>query len=171
VKQKIASIVKSFTNSAMALPVAWAKLTCGHTADCKVVPTVYACAACKRESTTASNCPCGTRGVGFNIKYDPNPHREADRLTFVGDEVECERCDWYAAALAKLRAMQPGELHHSRFRPYDSRGGSEGNYYIYKRDKSSPTGVTLYMQIEATKEAEEVLAALRAAPLSPTEPR
>jgi hypothetical protein len=170
VKRKVASIVCDHSNSQMAIPFAYALLTCKHSAEVKIVPTVYYCVECGRETTSPSKCPCDTRG-GFKVKYRPNPHRAVDQLTYVGDEVECERCDWYADKLAQLRALSPGDIQHARFRPTDSRGGIEGSFYAYVRDPGSPSGVKLLLSIEATKEAEEVLSALRAAPLSPTEPR
>jgi hypothetical protein len=98
-------------------------------------------------------------------------HDPENRVTKVGDIVECQRCDWYADALAKIHAMQPGDLSHSRFRPHDSRGGSEGSIYVYGRKEGSPTGVELLITIDSTPEAMDALSAVRASPLSPTQRR
>lgn len=144
-KQHVIDFVLAFSEPNRH-PVAWTLLTCGHTGPCETVPW---------------------KGKGPLS----NPHNEADRLTKIGDEVECTRCDHYKEALEILKNLKPGDLQHSRFRPTDSRGGKEGRYYVYVREQGSPTGVKLLLSIEATPEADKVLSALQASPLSPTERR
>lgn len=161
-------------------PYILAKLACGHVGHVRVVGNVYECGGkCGRTFQAISQdvspagmgqCPCGYKG-GYTTPYRSNAHKEEDRLTKLGDEAECKECDHFATALAKLQALKPGDLQHARFRPYDSRGGSAGAFYCYVREPGSPTGVKLLLSIDARPEAEKVLQALRAAPLSPTEPR
>lgn len=109
---------------------------------------------------------CDTCGCGIaRYVFTPNEHKDEDTITKVGDEIECERCDHYATALAALKALRPEDVQHARYRSWCG----EGALYVYKRDHKSPTGVTLLMSITATKEAEDVLRNLGASPLSPTE--
>lgn len=163
-KTTVTKIIHGVSNSALAIPYTCAQLACGHVGATRESLAVYACAECKKETTDIGRaCSCGY--IGFH------PLRRPKCITVVGDEAECVECDHYANALAKLRALQPGDVQHARFRPYDSRGGSAGAFYVYKRDPGSPSGVWLLMSIDATPEAENVLRALRAAPISPTEPR
>lgn len=138
----VTKIVKEFSNP-MRFPVAWLELECGHTAkaDCDWV-------------------------------NDPREvHDDANHKIKPGDAVDCERCDRYAEKIAKLKAMSPGDISHSRFRHRDSRGFGPGDYYVYGRQPGSPTGVSLLFSIEATEEAGALLSRIAAAPLSPTEPR
>jgi len=171
---KVVRIEKGFSNSAMAVPYAYAVLTCGHSADVKMRGQDLECFKCKTQYVHdghSAKCPaCGCTSA-LHIKGYPHPHKEADRLTKVGDEVECEECDIYTEQLKKLRALKPEDIQHARFRTYDSRGIGDGAYYLYKRDESSPTGVTLMFSVPATKEVDELLRAIRVAPISPTEPR
>jgi hypothetical protein len=167
---KIVKIVESFTNSAMRLPTTWALLDCGHTSGVEMVPTRYRCGECGVEKNDCKQCPCGSRS-GFQFAYLPNAHRECDRITKIGDAIQCERCDSFDAKVAKLREMGPGAFQHARFRPTDSRGGREGYYHIYIRDTKSPTGVALFTSLEATPKTEEILRELRLSALSPTESR
>ena len=169
----VARIVKTWTNSQSRFPVAYAMLTCGHSGKIVFKPRRLACAKCGVERERAENesspkclaCGCGAAiGVFF-----PDEHRDEDRITQIGDLVDCESCNHYATALARLRDLTPGSIQHSRFRPYDSRGGKEGAYYVYGRNPASPSGVTLLMSIDATPEADKVLRSLSASPLSPTE--
>ena len=96
-------------------------------------------------------------------------HDDAAHKVKPGDSLQCDRCDWYADRIAQLKAMKPGDIKHSRFRTRDSRGFGDGDYYVYGWDKTSPTGCHLLFSVEATKEAGDLLSALRAGPLSPTE--
>jgi hypothetical protein len=139
--QAVAKIELAFSNGPMGFPVGWVVLACGHTAKLVL-----------RDASRSA-------------------HDVANQITRVGDEVQCERCDWYAEKLAKIRAMSPGDVSHARFRTRDSRGFGAGDYYVYGRVPSSPTGVHLLFSIEATPEAYDALRALRASPLSPTEKR
>lgn len=122
-------------------PVVWCELECGHTATCEV------------------------------IDWRRSAHELENQRTKLGDEIACERCDWYADKLVRLRAMTPADLSHSRFRHHDSRGFGPGSLYIYGRDPKSPTGVHLLFSIDDGPEAQAELSRLRAAPLSPTEKR
>jgi len=163
-KTTVTKIIHGVSNSALAIPYTCAQLACGHVGNTRESGYVYACAECKKETTDSGHaCACGYFGF--------HPVRRPKCLTVVGEEFECAECDNYATALARLRALNPGDVQHSRFRPYDSRGGSAGAFYVYKRDPESPSGVWLLLSIDATPEAERVLSALRAAPLSPSEPR
>lgn len=141
--KRIAALGKDFSNGCYPLPVAWGVLECGHT--------------CRLEKAA-------------NFDY-ARGHDASSYLTKVGDVAECSSCNHYAEALARLRAMTPGAVQHARFRPRDSRGNGAGDYYVYESDPRSPTGVRLLLSLEATPEADAVLCALQASPLSPAEAR
>src|SRR3990167_11028370 len=149
-KTTVARIVTSFSNS--AAPVAWAKLACGHGGDVVLVPRRMACFKCstvRDEPEGFKWVPCASCGGGaFRPLNDPDPHRAEDRLTRIGDEVECRWCDHYAVALAQLRALRPGDVSHSRYRDH----GERGTLWVYRRDETSPSGCMLLMSIEATPE-------------------
>lgn len=148
-KQPVTKIAKSFSNAAQRWPVSWLELECGHTAS-----------------------PVLREEPNDRIRYGTAfEHDDANHLAKPGDRVQCDACDHYQAALAKLRAMKPGDVQHSRFRHRDSRGFGPGDLYVYGRNERSPTGVTLIMSIDDTPEAAEILRMLCASPLSPTEPR
>lgn len=151
--------------------IAQAQFACGHIGAVEMVKAVYACCGCDaRRTGNLGQCACGHKG-GYKAVLWPNPHKEEHRITKAGAGVDCEQCDRYQARLTQLRALKSGDVQHSRFRHNDSRGFGPGCYYVYRRDPKSPTGVTLLMSIEGTDEAAQVLSALSAAPLSPTEPR
>lgn len=140
----VTRIVKEYTNGAMRMPVAWLELACGHAA-----------------------APSYTSGK----QWTDDPHDESQHAIGPGTELPCERCDWYAEALAKIRTMPRGEFSHSRFRHNDSRGFGSGRFYVYGYDALSPTRVKLLFSVDGTKEAGEALSAVGASPLSPTERR
>ncbi len=137
----VTKIVKVHTNGCYPIPVAYLELECGHSAKA--------------------------------IMHKPyeRAHDDANHIAQPGAVLGCTDCRRYNKNLAKLRALRPGDVQHARFRTRDSRGVGKGDYYVYRRDTKSPTGVTLLMSIEATHEADELLRALQASPLSPTEAR
>jgi len=144
--KRITSIGKAFSNGYWPLPVAWGVLECGHT--CVLA-----------------------RAVNFDCARG---HDESSYTTKVGDAVECGRCNRHALALARLRAMRPGDVHLARLLTSDDgRGSGDGYYHVYEHDprSPSPTGVRFLLSIEATEEALTALRALQVSPLSPTEPQ
>lgn len=145
-------------------PYALAVLDCGHVASVTLRDTRGACCGCGAAMTHAQNasfarCACGTYMTG-NID-SPNPHVAADRLTQVGDVVECASCHTEAKQIEWLRALDRSTVLHSRFR--------HGGYHFYRQDSTSPSGKFLIGSVGASKAIEAVLNELRYAPLSPTE--
>jgi hypothetical protein len=143
-QRKVSKIVKSYSNGHQRWPVAWLELECGHTASAEFA------------------------NIDDKVM---RAHDDAAHLRKPGDELGCERCDWYAQRITELRAMRPGDISHSRFRTRDSRGIGAGDYYVYAYDAKSPTSCHLLFAIEATDEAGEELRRISASPLSPTERR
>jgi hypothetical protein len=141
-RRKIARIAKEWTNGCSPIAVSWYVLECGHS-----LSPIY-------------------RKHDYNLA-----HRDDNHIAKPGDVMGCPTCRRYNGALAMLKALEPGEMQHARFRTRDSRGIGAGDYYVYARDPKSPTGVVLYMSIEATPEVEDVLRSKRLATLSPTEVR
>ncbi len=142
-QRKVTRIVKSFTNGCYPIPVTYLELECGH----------------------------HTGAILIDARDYNRAHDESNHMAKPGAELGCRECRHYADALAKLRALKPGDVQHSRFRTRDSRGFGKGDLYVYGRDPRSPTGVHLLMSIDATPEADEILRKLSASPLSPTEAR
>ena len=147
--RKVARIVKSFTNTHRA-PVVWGVLECGHGCDVQMVP------------------PTRThwRFPEDREEHDrqTNPHHEHNWVTKIGDEIECKRCEGYQKQLARLKALDPATISHSRMR--------HSSIYVYAYDKTSPTDVKNVLCIDPTDEVEQILRSrFRATPLSPTEPR
>jgi len=172
-KSTVAKIVTGLTNTGR-FPFAYADLTCGHSAKVDLVPATYACWHCSRPTAGPSSegCPCGKR-EGVKTLSTPNPHVEADRLTKVGDVVECEHCDRNVVATAKMRAaLLSGEIVHTRFRNWCG----QGIVYAYRRASDSPSGVFQAATLDAP-DFDKLFAELRSAglissslsPLSPTE--
>lgn len=155
-----------FSNSALRLPYALAILACGHAQRVEVKPTVYACAACSRETTSCqhASCPCGST-AGFRIIHITNPHLENDRITQIGDEIECEQCERESEQMAWLRALPAGAVHHARFDPRFS----PGSYHLYRNDPTSPSGFMLLGSVPATRVFDAALREAKISPLSPTE--
>lgn len=169
-RTRIASLVEGWTNSALRAPYVYGNLACGHTTSIALRPPRLECSDCGElregpghRAPTCPSCGCGAARIVFS----PNAHREEDRLEAVGDEVDCERCDRFAVALAALEALDRRALSHARYR--NSCG--VGVFYVYRRATESPSGVLLEMSIEARPEAEDLLRRMRLSPLSPTEPR
>ena len=146
-QRKLTAIDKSYTNGYYPIPVASGRLDCGH--------------SCRLEYRA---------DVPDSRRYG-NGHDESIYVQQVGETVECERCDWQAANLERLRTCDPATISHSRFRHNDSRGFGAGCHYVYERDTKSPTGCHLMLSLDDTPEAVEVLHRLSTSPLSPTEPR
>ena len=110
--------------------------------------------------------------VEFTVS-DPwgREHDESIYVALIGDSVKCEKCASFERQLARLESLDRGALSHARFRPHDSRGGSEGAYYVYVLDPKSPSGVHLFLSIDANARSSAALDALRLPALSPTEKR
>lgn len=158
-------IVEGFTNTGR-FPYAYAMLKCGHSSKLVLRPQRGACCTCGtvQELTPQAEQPpyrvcCGTSV--FNHIDSPNPHREADRVTKVGDVVECEQCERDNASEAWLRSLDRAVVHHSRLR--------YGSYNFYRRAADSPSGVLLVGSVPATPRFDAILNELRYSPLSPTE--
>jgi len=156
-----------FSNSALRLPYALAKLACGHVAKVETKPTRYACGACGLATTSCEHgsCPCGSTKTGFRIVHIANPHLPEDRLTQVGAAVECVDCDKNVERIAWLRSLPKGAVHHARFDPRFA----PGSYHLYRHDPTSPSGFFLMGSVPATREFDAVLAEVRISPISPTE--
>lgn len=136
-------------------------LACGHHGACELKPTVYACGGCGAEKGDCNPCPCGY--FGFLIVFLARAERPEDRATQPGDVLECGTCKSHADAAARLR-----ELSEPVFRArYSERWG--GQYHLYRRDETSPSGVMLIMTVSATPEIDEILKDKQISPLSPTE--
>jgi hypothetical protein len=91
----------------------------------------------------------------------PKPHLEADRLTKVGNRVECMQCDNDAATIVWLRALPAGLVHHARFR--------YNGYHLYRHDETSPSGFFLIGSCPATPQFDAILREVGISPISPTE--
>jgi len=167
-KTKVAKIVNDYSNGGH--PIAHAICSCGHYTKVRMRRQLLACVKCGLQREDGPKCLSCDCGMADMVGKYPHMHCEADRLTKVGDEVECERCDWYANALVKIKDLAAnGAISHSRFRPNDSRGSKDGNFYVYGRDPKSPSGFCMIASIEATDESSRLLSRVGAAPLSPTE--
>lgn len=148
ITSKVASIIKSFTTRRD--PYVYGKLACGHTCEVKLV----------KPTRTSWSFPKDRE----EHDRQTNPHHEHNWLTKVGDEVECKYCGFYQDALAKLKALDPATISHSRMR--------HSQIYVYAYDKTSPTGVSNVLNIDPTDEVEQILSRrFSATPLSPTEAR
>ena len=141
-QRRVTGIVKTHTNGGYPIPVAYLTLECGH-----------------------SHKPL-MRSDAFELA-----HVDSNHIAGPGAMLGCAECRHYQAALERLRALNPSEVSHSRFRHNDSRGFGPGRYYVYARDPKSPTGCHLLMSIDDTPEAVAVLRRMGASPLSPTEKR
>jgi hypothetical protein len=95
----------------------------------------------------------------------PKPHLEADRLTKVGNRVECMQCDNDAATIVWLRALPAGLVHHARYDPRFA----PGSYRLYRHDVSSPSGFFLIGSCPATPQFDAILREVGISPISPTE--
>ncbi len=130
-----------FCNSALRLPYALATLACGHVTKVETKPTLYACGACGRETTSCQHgsCLCGSTKKGFTFVHVANPYLPEDRITQIGDAVVCEQCDKDNERVEWLRTLPRGSVHNARFDPRFGgvrlisgrtkarRGGSLGN--------------------------------------------
>jgi len=82
----------------------------------------------------------------------------------LGTEIDCKDCDGLAADIAWLKAFNPAEIHHARFSARFS-----GQYHLYRRDDTSPSGFMLIRSLPSTPEIDAILHEIRISPLSPTE--
>lgn len=154
-----------FTNSAIAAPYALAKLDCGHVSSVQLVLRRGKCCNCGHEmdlqETGTTYCVCGRSSFTILGGWR-NPHVESNRVTKIGDVVECDACAREEKQLAWLKSLSSAEIHHARFR--------YGSYHFYRQDFSSPSGFFLIGSVNPTPAVEALLAASRISPLSPTEP-
>ncbi len=166
-KQTVTGFTLGFSNSALRMPYALAKLACGHVIAVATKPTLYACSACGRETTSCQHgsCACGSTKSGFRFLHIANPHLPEDRITQIGDEADCEACDKNVEKIAWLRSLPNGSVHHARFDPRFE----PGSYHLYRHDQSSPSGFFLMGSVPATKQFDEILREVSINPISPTE--
>lgn len=162
----VVHIEEGFSNSALRIPYALARLSCGHLTSVQLRDTRGVCCGCGAVLTHAQGasferCACG-KWMVKNID-SPNPHCADDRVTKIGDSVECETCARNVERIAWLRALPKGIVHHARFDPRFSQ------YHLYRHDVTSPSGFFLIGSVPATAEFDAVLNEIRVSPLSPTE--
>ncbi len=142
-------------------------LSCGHEGTCAMNPTVYACAGCGHEQNHCHGCEmnCGYKYNSFRIVLIPDAINPVHRLTKAGDVQTCTTCQRNDADAQRLM-----DLDEPVFRArYSERWG--GQYHLYRRDDTSPTGVMLITTVSATPQIDEILHSKRISPLSPTEDR
>ena len=140
-------------------------LSCGHRGNCEIKPTVYACGGCGHEQANAAICEHGCGYSGFECKFVANPKRVEDRLTQVGDTQACATCEQHDKDAQRLRDLtEPVFLAR-----YSKRWA--GQYHLYRRDETSPTGVMHVMTVARTPEIDKILREKSISPLSPTEGR
>lgn len=164
-QKAMATIVRihhGFSNSALRMPYAQAILDCGHVASVELKNRRGACHHCGTETdleTGVVKSCCGSSF--FRITYSPNPHNAEDRVTKVGDHIDCEQCQREEDAVERLRTLDRKEVHHMRLR--------HGAYHAYRLDPTSPSGFTLHSSYPCCAKIEAALSELRLSPLSPTE--
>lgn len=145
---------------------AYAKTDCGHSAEVVLKPHVVECTKCGTQFDQGSekkNGYCDACGNGSTVYVlTRDAHKAEDRITTVGDAVECPTCGHYQVAITKLRALDHSTVSHTRER--------NSQIYVYLYDTASPTGVSLGFSIDNTKEALSLLRG-SLSPLSPTEKR
>lgn len=161
----ITHISIGFGNSALRVPYALAHLDCGHVAGVQLKSHRGTCSKCGKEhelpTGKATTCVCGSQM--FRITYMPNPHNECDRVTAVGDCVNCDTCQREAAQIKWLEGVDPKQVQHARYRT----NFAAPRYDLYRRDASSPTGVLSMGSVPAS--AEAILRRKGICTLSPTE--
>ncbi len=161
----VTRITEEFSNSPLRMPYALAVLACGHVASVDLRPAKGTCVKCgvraeAPHAHTFAPCPCGAWSY-TNLDY-PKPHVEADRLTKIGQAVDCKECKAEAEQLAMIEALPAGAVHHTRIR--------FGGLHLYRLDGSSPSGFMLLASVAPTPANEAALARKRICQLSPTEP-
>jgi hypothetical protein len=164
---KITSFEQGYSSSGI-IPYVSALLDCGHVSSVVLKPYRGVCCQCHREQELAragraTICACG-RSM-FTIIYTPEPHNPADRITAIGDTIECERCASIARDIVWLESLDTETVQHARFKMWCG----VAQYHFYKRDSKSPSGVMLIGSVEQTPAIDKLLAAKRISPLSPTE--
>lgn len=91
----------------------------------------------------------------------------------VGSDVACQKCVDLKAAEERLEALDLSQVAYMRFSnrfAYPDQG-ILGQYHAYKRDQSSPSGVTLLCSFPATKNIDAIIDRKRICTMSPTEGR
>jgi hypothetical protein len=143
---------------------------CGHHASVQLKPSRGTCWHCKgpemelAPAGVGTTCPtCGEQS--FLVTYSPRPERPEDRLTQVGDDVECGTCASHIKSVEWLAALDPKVIHHARF---SERWG--GQYHLYRLDKTSPSNFMHVGSVPAIPAIDALLASKRIAAISPTEP-
>ena len=146
-----------------------ATLDCGHKHwDLNLKPSRGKCCTCGVEQdldrkTFKTTC-CGKQA--FSMTFMADAEKPQDRLLKVGDVVDCETCSSNVVIMQKLLDLDFSIVSHARF---DTRFG--GQYHIYRRDTTSPTGVMHVLTVPATPEFDAALTNKRIATMSPTEGR
>ena len=140
-------------------------LSCGHNGTCDLKPTVYACGSCGYGQTQCSKCEACEYNGGFRIVFLVDAIRPEDRLTQPGEVQVCSTCSRHSSDIERLRSLSE-PVFRAR---YSERWG--GQYHLYRRDETSPTGVMHIMTVSATPAIDELLREKRISPLSPTEDR
>lgn len=165
--QTVTFIEEGLTSSGR-FPYALTMLSCGHKVSVRLRDTAGTCCGCGKtlahpQGESFKPCVCGA----WSAKDidSPKPNNPADRLTKVGDVVECDACDKNVEKIAWLRSLPKYSVSHARFDPRFS----PGSYHLYRRDTSSPSGFFLLGSVPATKEFDAVLREIAVSPLSPTE--
>lgn len=167
-KMTVTGFDLGFSNSALRMPYALATLACGHVVAVTLRDRTGICCGCGVELTckdheSFTRCACGTYMATHISRRDP--HNEADRLTKVGDVVECATCDKNVEQVAWLRALPKGLVHHARFDPRFA----PGSYHLYTYDATSPSCFFLVGSVPATPAFDAVLREVGISPISPTE--
>lgn len=147
-------------------PYAMGVLSCGHHVGIDTLPDVVACWDCGHQYDRGPNaCPkCGCGSARPHLMR--NAHRPEDCVQHVGDEVACPMCAEIARAVEVIGSLDREQYMHSRYRMWCG----VGQYYIYRRDTSSPSGVMLWHTVPACADVDRAMQAARlSAPLSPTE--
>lgn len=164
---KIVRIEEGFTNTGR-FPYALARLDCNHLVKIVLRDTTGTCCGCgatlsHKDGESFKRCACGTWAAKDISRL--NPHNEADRLTKIGDAVECTQCARNIESIAWLRSLPKGAVHHARFDPHFS----PGSYHLYRYDQTSPSCFFLMGSVPATPEFDVILREVGISPISPTE--
>ena len=164
---RIVSFDLGFSNSALRMPYALARLSCGHVAGVTTKPAILQCGDCRAtfhdtptEWANHQSCKGGAKYLHIS-----DPHSAEDRVEQVGDAVACKGCEQEAHDAEWLEQLDIATVILSRYRDWCG----QGSYYFYKHDPSSPSGKMLIGSVRACAAIEAILNRRRISPLSPTE--
>lgn len=166
------SLVTHFETGLMSsgvLHYVLARLDCKHAAAVVMKSHRGACLKCnaEQELNEQGGTKCQACGHGsFTYTYLPDVLKEADRITKVGDAIECATCRSNRESEVRLEALDLSNIQYLRF---DTKFG--GRYLAYKRDIDSPTGVSLADTYPATPAIDAIIDRRRVCTMSPTEGR